>query len=86
MQTLEKEHVWLSEHYLLFSYSSLKDKRISCLQSPTCGFLTWKWVKFNNLLMESDWDLHISEIESYRALKMEIPREQFVENQNLKGY
>ncbi len=40
----------------------------------------------HNLLLELHWDPSISGNQSYRAWKMEISKDKFVENQNLKGY
>lgn len=42
--------------------------------------------KFNSFHMEPNWDPHISGIKPFRALKMDIPKEKFVNNKNLKVY
>ncbi len=53
---------------------------------PYLVFDHWKCAQFYNLLMEPHWDPNNSGNEQFRALKMDIPKEKFVKNQNVKSY
>ncbi len=53
---------------------------------PHLVFDHWILMHFNNLHMKLHWDPYISGNEPYRALKIKMPKEKFVKNQNLKGY
>jgi len=53
---------------------------------PHLVFDHWILIHFNILHMKPHQDPYISGNEPDRALKIKIPKERFVKNQNLKGY
>ncbi len=69
---LFREMRYISSFNIFYS-SSLNTKRIICMQS-------------DDLLLEPYLDPNISETEPHRALKINIIKEQFIKNQNLKAY
>jgi len=92
VQTLENEYICHLRQIRSRGkrYISSFDIICSSLKDSSSGWkVTYVWFltteNVNNLLMEPHLDPHISGIEPYWALKLGIPREMFVKNQNLKG-
>ncbi len=70
----------------LVSTLFVQKKTIFLPIGPRLVFDHWKFVNFNNLLLELYWNSNISGTELYRALKMKKPKEKFVKTQYLKWH